>query len=301
MFILYKALSSISLYLLLVLFYQNIIADSFNSDSPNQLIYNANNLSLASNQIKPNTINNTNSNNSSYAAFQEFDKEFNFAMIFNQVNLKNGQMDIAGISNQEYNIEIERLYNNGIWFNLNANLVTQSLNNQINGQGSGNQTVVNQYPALNGMNLKLGNGILFNKQQILFTPYLQLGRNANLTASVLSNNHDMNITNDFYITIGGGARIEYQLNKYIEFYFDQAINYNFDQSSPLDGIMPQNTMLYTSMIGSKFNVYKQLQLGVNLFYNNYQNMASLPQDSTGFGIYTPTFNYGGALSIGLTY
>jgi hypothetical protein len=137
----------------------------------------------------------------------------------------------------------------------------------------------------------------------LLTPYGLLGRNTNLAASTLTSNNNSNVANDFYYTLGIGGRLEYRMDDTIDFYLDQLFAYNWDQSGPLNGIMPQNNQIYTTTLGAKFNVYKQLQLGISGFYSIYQPMASLPTDSTGVGVYAPCNcgSYGGTISVGLTY
>jgi uncharacterized protein (UPF0333 family) len=237
-----------------------------------------------------------------YTNFQQFDKQFNINFGMNYTTLKNGANELAGVTTQNYGLEVERLYNNGIWFKVNGNIAVSSLNNQVNGLGAG-QSIFSQNPNLGGINVKVGYAIGLIDNYLLLTPYGLVGRNANLTASTLYNNNNSNITNDFYYTSGVGGRLEYRINRVFDIYLDQLVGYNWDQSAPLNGIMPQNTMVYTTTLGAKFNIYKQLQLGVNGFYNIYQNMASLPLDNTGVSVYVPCDcgSYGGTISIGMTY
>ena len=139
---------------------------------------------------------------------------------------------------------------------------------------------------------------------LLITPYGLVGRNTNLSASTVANNDNRNVTNDFYYTLGMGGQLQYVLNNTYSFYLDQLFAYNWDQSGPLNGVMPQNMLLYTTTLGAKLNVYKQLQIGLNGFVTFYRSMTSFPQDNTtGVSIYIPCncTSYGGTISVGMTY
>lgn len=238
-----------------------------------------------------------------YALFQEFDNQYNLGYGFSQTTLKNGLGQLAGVSQQFINMEIERLFDIGLWLDVNAKIVTSSLNNQVNGIGSG-QSTFNQQPNLGGMNIKIGYAFNLVNDRLLLTPYIAGGRNSNMAASVSVYNNNANVaTNNFYYTGGGGARLEYRVNSLIDVYADQLIVYNADQSAPVSGVEPQNNMLLTSTLGVKFNVYREFQIGINGFYNLSQQMSSLPIDTTGTTIYTPCNcgSYGGMITMGLTY
>lgn len=238
-----------------------------------------------------------------YTQFKEFDRQFNINFGASSTTLKNGAGEIAGVSQQSYGLDVERLFDNGVWFDVNANIVVNSLTNQIDGLGSG-QSAFNQQPNMGGLNAKVGYAFDIIADHLLLIPYGLVGRNTNLTASTLYYNNDSNITNDFYYTGGIGTRLEYRINKTFDVYLDQLIAYNWDQSGPLGGVPPQNNMVYTTTLGAKFNVYKQLQLGANGFYSIYQNMAALPNDpSTGVSVYAPcnSGSYGGVVTVGMTY
>ena len=232
-----------------------------------------------------------------YSLFQQFNNEFNLNFGMSGATLQNSTGSQA---NTTYGLEVERLFNNGVWFDINANIVVSSFTNQSNGIGSGT-SIVNQNPNLGGINLKTGDAFDIVSDHLLLTPYGLVGRNTNVAASTLYYNNNSNITNDFYYTLGIGGRLDYLINKKVDLYLDQLVGYNWDQSAPLNGVMPQNNMVYLTTIGVKYNVYKQLQIGLNGFFNFYNNMASIPQDTIGASVYVPVNSYGGAITLGLTY
>lgn len=245
--------------------------------------------------------------------FQQFDNQYNVGYSLTNVLLSNGASYQTMQQNQFVNLEVERLFNAGVWMDVGASFLVQtnSLGNKATGTGQGLQPLT-QDPALAGLNAKVGWAFPVVKNHLLITPYVLAGRNTNLAMSTLTANNTQNITNDFFYTGGVGARLEYRVNNWLDLYADQNATYNWDQSQPIGGIMPQNNMVYTSTLGAKFNVVKNLQLGINSFYNNYQYMATAPATGatnggfstvTGlpYSIYQPQYQLGGMVTVGLTY
>ncbi len=248
-----------------------------------------------------------------YAPFQEFDNQYNAGYSFSQYQLSNGGGQQALQQNQGLDIQIERLFDVGVWMDLDANYViaTNSLGNKSTGTGMGGVQPASQVPNLGGVNGKVGYSFAAVPSHLLITPYALLGYNTNIAMSTITSNNFANVTGDSYMTAGVGGRIEYRITKWVDIYADQNAVYNWDQSAPLNGIMPQNNMIYTTTVGAKFKPYKNLILGVNGFYNNYQYMAAAPgsgstnggNSSTGgtYSIYQPQNNFGGMVTVGLTY
>jgi hypothetical protein len=256
------------------------------------------------------------------SAFQQFDNEYNLGYGITQMGLANGGNQQTLQQSQYLNLEVERLFNVGVWADVNANMMiaTNSLGNQATGIGQGNSGVggvpgmpATQDPYVGGVNAKVGYAIPLVSQHLQVIPYVTAGRNTNLAMSTIVGNGYNNITNDFFYTGGVGARLEYRINQYIDLYADQNGTYNWDQSGPSGGMQPKNNMVFTSTIGAKFNVVKNLQLGVNGFYNNYQYLAAAPNTSSANGgaisgstigtysVYQPQNQFGGMVTIGLTY
>ncbi|MCX8513948.1 MAG: hypothetical protein ORN24_00085 [Burkholderiales bacterium] len=253
--------------------------------------------------------------------FQKFDNEYNLGYGVANTQFYNGIQNQALQQSQFMSLEVERLFDAGIWLDATANLVTaqNSLGNQATGTGQGNSgvpgypgTPSTQDPNFGGANFKVGYAFTVLPENLQLIPYALVGRNTNLAMSTLLSNGLANVSNDFYYTAGIGGRIEYKINDYIFLYADQNAVYNWDQSGPLDGIQPQNFLIAQSTIGAKFNVVKNLQLGVSGFYKYYQLMADVPtatpalnggNDSNGNSVtlYEPSSSLGGMVSIGLTY
>ncbi len=188
------------------------------------------------------------------------------------------------------NLEAERLLNNGIWIDLNADMAF--------GAGPtnyGNSNGVSNY----GLNGKVGYAFPLLNQHLQLTPYLLAGVNNNAQAAdnfAVANQPSQFTANQLFYTGGVGGRLEYRINKIFLVYADQLVAYNWDQTGYNYGVMPQNNVQYTSTLGAKFNIVDNFQLGVKGFYTNYQQQAS----NSGYTLQGEN-GFGGLVTVGLTY
>jgi len=232
-----------------------------------------------------------------YSQFQAFDNQISigYGMKEDQTTKFNGGTNNIADSSM-VNLEGERLLDNGIWIDLNANMTFN--------QGAANvykNPVISNY----GFNGKVGYAFQVADTHLLITPYGIAGINNNELSLVnLYNDNDSisqpgyAVANQYYATIGGGGRLEYRINDYILVYGDQNVAYNADQTGYTNGA--QNVYSFTSTIGAKFNIVKDFQLGVRGFYTNYQPSAS-SSDGDGEALSQPQSSMGALVSVGLTY
>ncbi len=242
-----------------------------------------------------------------YTQFQAFDNQISIGYGLQQQSttaIGGGNNNVS--TSNIVNLEGERLLNNGVWIDANANMVFGQGNTT---QGSAPNTQIQQpVQSAYGFNGKVGYAFPLANQHLLITPYGTAGLNNNGIANTVSapNGTDLTstntstTTNQFYYTGGLGGRIEYRINHAIELYADQAATYNWDQTSYNGGIAPQNYYLYTSTLGAKFNIVKDFQLGVKGFYQNYQ-MDATSGNNSGLAYAQPQTGVGGLVSLGLTY
>lgn len=241
-----------------------------------------------------------------YNNFESFNNAVSIGLGVSNLNLSNSSGSSALTSNVSYQLDIERLFKNNLWFNLNGSIVVSNLTSQANGIGSSHnnfKSPFTQNPSLGGINVSIGYAVL-EVYNTLIIPFVNLGRNTNLAASTVYFNNNKNITNNFYYTLGIGSRFDFITNEYALLYLKPYINYNFDQSGPLNGIMPQNNLTYNIVLGSKLNIYKNLQIGINGYYSYYQTLSDLPLDKyTGYSVYSAVNNggYGLNLNFGIVY
>ncbi len=233
-----------------------------------------------------------------YSSFQKFDRQLNLGIGITSGKLTNGNSGAVN-SSQFINLEIERLFDIGVWFDLNASLMTYYSQGQDPAFTSA--TVVNgTQPSFGGINLKLGYAFPLISERLLITPYAQFGRATNLSSyTMYANTPVTNITQDYFLSSGIGARLEYRLSPVIELYFDQNALYNASQAPTAAGLPTNDNYSYTSLVGAKFNLYQSLQLGIQGFYNNYYYPNSLK--TTSGAVLVPQSTTGGLISIGFVY
>lgn len=238
-----------------------------------------------------------------YTQFQAFDNQVSigYGITQNTTTGYGGGANYVSTSNN-VNLEGERLLNNGVWVDLNANMTFgQGSTSTTNGFQA--QPVTNNY----GLNGKVGYAFPFLGQHLLVTPYATAGLNNNGVAGTYgtgtqASGASQSTANQFYYTGGAGGRIEYRINRTIEVYADQNVAYNWDQTGYSNGMQPQNMYSYTSTLGAKFNIVKDFQLGVRGFYTGYQPDAGTTNPAgTGFAYPQAQSGLGGLVSIGLTY
>jgi hypothetical protein len=271
---------------------------------------------------KPN--NNVQQPVNSYAPFQLFDSQFNFGLglshgttaIANSgfsgpVRDKNGQI---GTYNNNYdNLQIEKLFDIGVWFLVDGTLVnsySQSKNqSQVAGQQSGNNITGNN-PFFGGISAKVGYAFPFN-DSILVTPYGQLARSTNMSSFALDNISagENNLTQSYFNTLGYGFRVEVlAIQKYLELYIDENLHYNFSQTPIADAVYRGNPSYgeWASTIGLKWRVAYNFQIGANytFSYDVTQDTLSNRQDSNPMSqtnYYQPATNSAYMLTFGFNY
>jgi hypothetical protein len=245
-------------------------------------------------------------NSNDNSSFQAFENEYNLGYGFSQGGLVNGSQQKSTYRQQSFNLEVERLFDNGIWLDGNFNMVTnydQSNLGPLNG-GSGSGSPFGQNPFMYGFTLKSGYGFQLIDKTLQIIPYAMLGRTSNLSTSTVNANQNEIITTDFFYTGGIGGRLNYRINDTIMLYADELYTYNWDNSgankttqiATFGKTYAATNYNITSTIGSKFNVYRNLQLGVNGFWQNYQHQSNI----SGL-VYTPDNLFGVMGTIGLTY
>ncbi|MBP9743194.1 MAG: hypothetical protein KBD37_07550 [Burkholderiales bacterium] len=241
-------------------------------------------------------------------AFGQFENEYNIGYGYQTGQLIDGNQNTSNFSAQSINLEVERLFDVGIWLDGNFNMVTdysQPNLGALNG-GDGSGDPFGQDPFMFSLTFKVGYAFEVVNHKLQLIPYVLAGRTVNWATSTVLANGGENLSNDYFYTGGLGGRISYRINPTILVYADELYAYNWDNSGAIKSIQ-SNPDLYgksyaatnytfTSTLGAKFNVYRDLQLGVSGFWNNYQ-----PQSNISGIIYTPTNTFGGMVSAGLTY
>lgn len=247
--------------------------------------------------------------------FQQFENEYNVGYEYQSGTLINGTGNTSNYTAQLLDIEVERLFDVGVWLDGNYSMVTNysqpNLGPLNGGNGSSNQqypyaSAFGQDPFMFSLTFKAGYAFQVVNNKLQLTPYVMAGRTINWATSTVVANGGNNLSSDYFYTGGLGGKISYRLNSTILIYADELYTYNWDNSGAVKEIQTQPQLYgksyaatnytFTSTVGAKFNVVKNLQLGINAFWNNYQ-----PQSNIASVVYTPTNNFGSMVSVGLTY
>ena len=233
-----------------------------------------------------------------YTQFQAFDNQVSVGYGLQQQATSPQGNKSSGNNTATSNLvqlEGERLLNNGIWINVDAQMVF--------GQGSttlNNLAVQEPVQSNYGVNGKVGYAFPLANQHLLVTPYALLGLNNNGISGDYPTTEAATTANQYYYSMGAGGRLEYRINNAIELYADQSAVYNWDQSTYGLGVPPQNLSTFTSTLGAKFNVTKDFQIGAKGFYQfDYTEAGSTYADGTKYP--QAQNGVGGLVTFGLTY
>lgn len=240
----------------------------------------------------------SNFESSEYSSFQKFDRQYSIGFGVTSGQLTNGTSSATN-NTQFVNVDVERLFNVGVWMDVNAYLLTyysQAADPAVPTLG----TTTGSQAQFGGLNAKVGYAFPLLKDTLMITPYAVLGRNVNLSSySLAATPSTANLTQDYFWTFGGGARLEYRLSDVFDFYLDQSAVYNASQAPTTQGMPANNNYAYTTTFGSKFNLYRNFQLGGQLFYTgNYFTQSLVTSSGTAL---VPQSSVGGMISVGLTY
>lgn len=240
--------------------------------------------------------------------FQNFDNQFSIGFGGTYGNLSNAYGQNSNYGTTFIGLAVERLFDIGIWGRVDASLMT-GYSNYNSSNANAVTGPLGQDPSVAGINFKVGYAFIPLPEHLLLTPYVLLGRNTNLTSNSLNNNMssgsngttqlNSNVTQDYFWTVGFGGRVEYRIDNIFEIYADQGLLYNSDQSQPNSNYASASNYQLVSTVGAKFNVWENLQLGLQGFYS-YNQLSSATTSAQQYQLYQQG-QIGGLASVGMTY
>jgi hypothetical protein len=162
-------------------------------------------------------------------------------------------------------------------------------------------------PKFFSMNLKLGRAFQIVSNDLQLTPYALVGKNGNLSPyTVLNTAVEQNQVkyinsglNNYFWTTGIGGRLEYAVADTFDFYLDENLNYNIDNSKVQSPFVKQNNLELVNLIGAKWQAWRELQFAVE-GYSNYQHYV-LSQPEAQNSQFNPFMNFGTRFVVGLTF
>jgi hypothetical protein len=246
----------------------------------------------------------------SYAERNQFDMFDNRVYLdggANVVVLKNQWQQSSKVLSTNAGIGVEKLFvTSRVWFDFElGNLMTyHELDNNLM-QSPKNPLPFD--PNFFSMNLKLGRAFQVVDNQLQITPYVLLGKNGNMTPyTVVDSAQDINGVkyinsglSNFFWTSGIGGRLEYAVNETFDFYLDENLNYNLDNSKIQSPYVKQTNLSIVNLVGIKWQAWRELQFAVEGFYTYQDYLLSMSQDQN--SEYNPSSTFGTRLTVGLTF
>lgn len=240
-------------------------------------------------------------------AFQEFDNQYYLGIGTSYGNLTNSYAENTNYGTTFIGFGIERLFDMGLWVRFDGTMMI-GYSNYNSTNPNATTGPLGQDPSIGNLNFKVGYAFPVIADTLLVTPYALVGRNTNLTSNSLNNNMSSsggvnnlssNVTQDYFLTGGLGGRLEYRINKIFDVYFDQNMLYNSDRSQQSSTYTSASNYQLTSTLGAKFNVWDELQLGLQAFYT-YNALTGSPTAAQQYQLYQQN-QIGTMATIGLTY
>lgn len=240
------------------------------------------------------------------SAFQEFDDQYYIGYGLGIGNATNSYKQNASYSTTNVGFGVEKLFDMGVWASFNGMLMTNYYNHSSNPNAKSEPVGLD--PSVANLDLKVGYAFPLIQNDLLITPYGLIGRNTNITSTSLKDNMDpdsgtstitVNSTHDYFLSTGIGGRLEYRLDRVFDFYFDQNAIYNIDMSQPNSQYAPLSNVSFTSTLGAKFNIWRELQLGAQTYYT-FSELTNSLTASQQYALIPNAF-FGGMVTVGLTY
>lgn len=229
--------------------------------------------------------------------FSYFDNVFSLGYGYAQSNTSgSGSYQGIATSINYIDLNVQRLFLSGIWVDLDGQLITSIT--QSNTSASPYNDYAPTYLAYPGSaTVSLGYAVPVVRDMVQVIPYLNGGLVMNVNSYTITQNQSISsqLSRDTYYQYGGGAKVEYMLNKQFQFYFNQLFAGLSDQSGLGLGLWRS-----TSTLGSQYNVYGPLQLGLGLYYDQLSPTGS-PSASISQPVFLNQSTVGGLFSVGLRY
>lgn len=232
-----------------------------------------------------------------YPLYQNFINQMSIG--YTNLNFNFSNSGVA--SSNAVQLNLTKLFDMGIYLEATY----QSLLNysqQLYGRADSRELeLLGDYPVFNFYSIKTGYAFRVIPGIFYLIPYLNTAYSDNwATYTVFKNADDqINMTDDYFLTAGPGIKIDYRVNKYVNTYYDLSINYNKSMAPKLNYAQDLSSLNFAAVIGSKFNIYDDFQIGVQAFGNAlyYPNSPYL----TPVKVLVTSYVYGGTLTFGLKY
>lgn len=196
-----------------------------------------------------------------------------------------------------YTLAVTHLFDNGIWTNINGQLINNI--SQTNTVSSLSSELTPTYLGFPGNALfNLGYAFAMPSIGLQVIPYANIGAVSSINSYNIKQSGSVTnaISQDKYYQYGAGGRIEYVINNYFQLYADQLFAMMNDQSG-----MDLDTWSSTSKIGTKINLFDNFQANLDGFYNMMLPTGNTSNPTTGINYALNQNTLGIELSLGFHY
>ncbi|MDQ5921481.1 MAG: hypothetical protein QG673_1539 [Pseudomonadota bacterium] len=246
----------------------------------------------------PAQVNTSNDETDRFHLFQKFINQYSIGYQFIGINFSN----VGNANAQDLNINVTKLFDMGIYIEANYDTFTYfSQFLQHHPDGSPSLDRYGDYPKFNGLNLKVGYALRPIPEHLYVIPYATGGYNSQWATYTVDVNAQQtaNLTQNYFLTFGGGVKLAYRINSWINTYIDTSVVQNQSQAPALTYGASLTNYAFNTQIGTKIHLYDQLQCGLHAFY-----MPLYYPDSpanTPAKVAVTSYIYGAMFSLGLNY
>lgn len=232
-------------------------------------------------------------------SFAAFDNDYLLGMGFATATNSYAHGGLAAINSNinYYTLAVTHLFDNGVWANINGQLINNiSQNNTVGGVSSALTPTYFGFPG-NAL-LNVGYAFAFPSIGLQVIPYGNAGAVSNINSYNIRSSGSITsaISTDKYYQYGAGGRVEYNIDRYFQLYLDQLFAVMDDQSS-----LNLNGWDSTSKIGSKINLFSNFQINLDGFYNIIMPTGNTSNPISGVNYAANQNTLGIELSLGFHY
>lgn len=228
--------------------------------------------------------------------FQNFDNQISIGYNFNSLNTYNPKFGaVRQTSNTSaVNIHLEQLFDSNVWLGVDGNFIFNASQSGNNAFGLLNSIQAFGLPS--SLTGKAGYSFNWSSIGLQVIPYLTTGVVLNYNGASFPYS---GFSNSYYISYGGGAKIEYVITRDFSLFFDQMIGYLNDRStSPVN----QSAINYASTLGVKYNMTDAFQIGLQGSVAQLNTTGNIGNDAANL-VYRNSnqTSYGGTISFAYLY
>ncbi|MCC2625558.1 MAG: hypothetical protein K0R14_1431 [Burkholderiales bacterium] len=228
-----------------------------------------------------------------------FDNSYNinYGFLHSTNSYSGGGLPTINSSLNTLSIDFTHLFSSNIWLQLNGGLITAI--NQANVPPGLTFTITPTYAGFPGsVGFNLGYAVTFPDVHMQVIPYFNGAMDVNINSYNIKTSSSLSyiLQHDLYLQYGAGARFEYAPTKKWFIYADQLFAELNDRSTT-----NVDSWRSTTSLGTKYNIAKNVMLGISGFYDIITPTGTTYNPSAGINYALQQNTLGGLVSVGVNY